>query len=106
MWLTLQVVFGPSMTALTFHVARSMRDNGMLGPGDNVVLDPISHGANVWPWVRLAKATGAEVLMMRGLGLGASVDGFGGGGSVGWQGDWAGWGREGRRAGVLAERCI
>ena len=33
----------------------------MMAPGDNIVLDPISHGANVWPWVQLAKAFNVEV---------------------------------------------
>ena len=56
-----EVAFGASMTALTFHVARALRDSGTLRQGDNVVLDPISHGANVWPWVRLAEASGAHV---------------------------------------------
>jgi len=60
-----EVVFGPTMTALAYHVARSIRAGGTPGarlrPGDNVVLDPLGHGANVWPWVQLAEACGAEV---------------------------------------------
>eukprot|EP00928_Gymnodinium_smaydae_P095613 TRINITY_DN8258_c0_g1_i1.p1 TRINITY_DN8258_c0_g1~~TRINITY_DN8258_c0_g1_i1.p1 ORF type:complete len:740 (-),score=157.21 TRINITY_DN8258_c0_g1_i1:271-2490(-) len=56
-----EVAFGPTMTALTFHLARSFQREGFLRPGDNVVLDPISHGANVWTWAQLAKASGAEV---------------------------------------------
>eukprot|EP00930_Biecheleria_cincta_P039847 TRINITY_DN27349_c0_g1_i1.p1 TRINITY_DN27349_c0_g1~~TRINITY_DN27349_c0_g1_i1.p1 ORF type:complete len:736 (-),score=116.25 TRINITY_DN27349_c0_g1_i1:466-2673(-) len=57
-----EVAFGPSMTALVFHLASAFRnDASLFKPGDNVVLDPISHGGNVWPWVRLAKACGAEV---------------------------------------------
>mmetsp|Transcript_102499 Transcript_102499/g.316308 ORF Transcript_102499/g.316308 Transcript_102499/m.316308 type:complete len:760 (+) Transcript_102499:64-2343(+) len=56
-----EAVFGASMTALAFHLARALRGSGRLGPGDNVVLDPISHGANVFPWKHLAEACGAEV---------------------------------------------
>jgi cysteine desulfurase family protein (TIGR01976 family) len=56
-----EVAFGPSMTALTFHLAEALRNNSSLTAGDNVVLDPMSHGANVWTWVRLAEACGAEV---------------------------------------------
>ena len=60
-----EIVFGPTMTALTYHLARALRGSGRLGPGDNVVLDPLGHGANVWPWVQLAKACGAEVRWLR-----------------------------------------
>ena len=56
-----EVVFGPTMTALTYHLARSLRNSGRIGAGDNVVIDPLGHGANVWTWVQLAKACGAEV---------------------------------------------
>ncbi|CAJ1328188.1 unnamed protein product [Effrenium voratum] len=56
-----EIAFGPSMTALAYHLARSFRNGQVLQPGDNVVLDPISHGANVWTWVQLAKSAGAEV---------------------------------------------
>jgi len=35
-----EVVFGPSMTALSFKVAGGLRSS--LGPGSNVVLDPFS----------------------------------------------------------------
>ena len=63
-----EVVFGASMTALVLHLARA------LGPAlaaseatsgtrnsRNIVLDPMSHGANVWPWLQLARGLGAEV---------------------------------------------
>ena len=68
-----EVVFGPSMTSLTFHVARALERHARLrhaGGGDtllwpqahaNVVLDPFSHHANISPWVRMAEAVGAEV---------------------------------------------
>eukprot|EP00929_Paragymnodinium_shiwhaense_P084549 TRINITY_DN45205_c0_g1_i1.p1 TRINITY_DN45205_c0_g1~~TRINITY_DN45205_c0_g1_i1.p1 ORF type:complete len:408 (-),score=72.65 TRINITY_DN45205_c0_g1_i1:847-1998(-) len=56
-----EIVFGPSMTALTFHVARALQNSGHLEKGDNIVLDPISHGANVSTWKRLAATCGASV---------------------------------------------
>ena len=69
-----EVVFGPSMTALAFHLSRALRDSGRLQQGDNVVLDPISHGANVWPWERLAEATGVEVRWLPVASESAGVD--------------------------------
>jgi len=56
-----EVVFGPTMTALAYHVSRALGNSGVINPGDNVVLDPISHGANIWTWVQLAERCGAEV---------------------------------------------
>jgi cysteine desulfurase family protein (TIGR01976 family) len=53
------VVFGPSMTALTFHfsaaVGRSLR------PGDEIVCTRLDHDANVWPWMVAADRAGARV---------------------------------------------
>jgi len=56
-----EIAFGPSMTALVLHLTQALRNDSFAGPGDNIVLDPISHGSNVWSWVRLAAAVGAEV---------------------------------------------
>ena len=56
-----EVVFGPSMTALTFHVARAAEQSIALGCGDEVVLDPLSHAANIAPWQWLANQRGATV---------------------------------------------
>lgn len=64
-----EVVFGPSMTALSFHVARALGNSRLIAPGDNVVLDPISHGANVWPWVQMARRQGLEVRWLPVTGL-------------------------------------
>ena len=55
-----EVVFGPSMTMLTFHVARALEAT-LLQRGDEIVLDPLSHRANVSPWRRLAQKRGATV---------------------------------------------
>ena len=49
------VVFGPSATALTYLVSRTIARNW--GPADEVVLSRLDHDANVRPWVQ----TGATV---------------------------------------------
>lgn len=49
------VVFGPSATALTYLVARTLAAGWQ--PGDEVVLSRLDHDANVRPWVQ----TGATV---------------------------------------------
>uniref|UniRef100_A0A7S1AS02 Aminotransferase class V domain-containing protein n=1 Tax=Noctiluca scintillans TaxID=2966 RepID=A0A7S1AS02_NOCSC len=60
-----EVVFGNNTTTLAFHLARHIaRGGGNSAPwvaGENVVLDPLSHQANVSPWVNAARAAGVEV---------------------------------------------
>lgn len=53
------VVFGRSMTALTFDLARTMAKDWQ--PGDEVVVSRLDHDANVRPWVLAAEAVGATV---------------------------------------------
>jgi len=43
-----EVSFGPSMTTLTFALARSL--GRTLGPGDEIVVTTLDHDANVAPW--------------------------------------------------------
>ena len=52
------IVFGPSMTALTFHLARSLAET--IKPGDEVVVTTLDHDANVTPWADL-EAAGAVI---------------------------------------------
>lgn len=52
------IVFGASMTALTFHLARSFGET--LQPGDEIVVTNLDHDANVSPWTDLA-AQGAVI---------------------------------------------
>ena len=52
------IVFGASMTALTFHLARSFGDT--IRPGDEIVVTNLDHDANVAPWLDLA-AQGATI---------------------------------------------
>jgi cysteine desulfurase family protein (TIGR01976 family) len=53
------VVFGPSMTALTFAFARAVAR--MLRPGDEIVCTRLDHDANVAPWLAAARDSGATV---------------------------------------------
>jgi cysteine desulfurase family protein (TIGR01976 family) len=51
------VVFGRSMTALTFHLARTLAAGW--GPGDEVVVTRLDHDANIRSWVHAAESVGA-----------------------------------------------
>ena len=53
------VVFGRSMTALTFEMSRTLAQHW--GPGDEVVVTRLDHDANIRPWVIAAERAGATV---------------------------------------------
>ncbi|MEU4443289.1 cysteine desulfurase-like protein [Actinosynnema sp. NPDC050801] len=53
------VVFGRSMTQLTYDFARTVARTWR--PGDEVVVTRLDHDANVRPWVQAAEAVGAVV---------------------------------------------
>ncbi len=53
------IVFGRSMTALTFDMARTLA--ATWAPGDEVVVTRLDHDANIRPWVLAAEAVGATV---------------------------------------------
>ena len=53
------VVFGRSMTQLTFDVSRTLASTWR--PGDEVVVSRLDHDANVRPWVIAAERAGATV---------------------------------------------
>ncbi|WP_406832689.1 cysteine desulfurase-like protein [Pedococcus sp. KACC 23699] len=53
------VVFGRSMTALTFDLSRTLAKDW--GPGDEVVVSRLDHDANIRPWILAAEAVGATV---------------------------------------------
>jgi cysteine desulfurase family protein (TIGR01976 family) len=53
------IVFGRSMTQLTYDVARAFAKGW--GPGDEVVVTRLDHDANIRPWVQAAEAVGATV---------------------------------------------
>src|SRR5580693_6203385 len=53
------VILGPSMTALTYRLARTLA--GRWGPGDEIVVTRLEHDANIRPWVQAAERAGAGV---------------------------------------------
>ena len=53
------VVFGRSMTTLTYDMARALAKQW--GPGDEVVVTRLDHDANIRPWVSAAEGAGATV---------------------------------------------
>jgi cysteine desulfurase family protein (TIGR01976 family) len=53
------VIFGPSMTALTYRLAAALAKDWE--PGDVVVVSRLDHDANVRPWVQAAERAGATV---------------------------------------------
>lgn len=53
------IVFGRSMTQLTYDFARTLAKSW--GPGDEVIVTRLDHDANIRPWVQAAEAVGATV---------------------------------------------
>ena len=53
------VVFGRSMTQLTYDVARALAKQW--GPGDEIVVTRLDHDGNIRPWVDVAASAGATV---------------------------------------------
>ena len=53
------VVFGRSMTALTFDLARTLAATWR--PGDEVIVTRLDHDANIRPWLYAAQGVGATV---------------------------------------------
>jgi cysteine desulfurase family protein (TIGR01976 family) len=54
-----EIVFGPNMTTLTFHVARSL--GRKFPPGSQIVVTELDHRANVDPWLDMARMWNFEV---------------------------------------------
>jgi cysteine desulfurase family protein (TIGR01976 family) len=53
------IVFGRSMTQLTYDFARTLAKTW--APGDEVVVTRLDHDANVRPWIQAAEAVGATI---------------------------------------------
>ena len=53
------IVFGRSMTQLTYDLSRAVAKTWR--PGDEVVVSRLDHDANVRPWIQAAEAAGAVV---------------------------------------------
>lgn len=54
-----EVIFGRSMTALTFEMSRTL--SAQWQPGDEIVVTRLDHDANVRPWVIAAANAGATI---------------------------------------------
>ena len=54
-----EIVFGPNMTSLTFHVSRALGKSW--GQDDEIVVTELDHHANVAPWKRLESERGVKV---------------------------------------------
>jgi cysteine desulfurase family protein (TIGR01976 family) len=54
-----EVIFGRSMTALTFDLSRTL--SAQWRPGDEIVVTRLDHDANVRPWVIAAANAGAAI---------------------------------------------
>ncbi len=54
-----EIVFGPNMTTLTFHLSRALARTWQRG--DEVIVTDSDHDANVTPWVLAARDAGATV---------------------------------------------
>ena len=54
-----EVVIGPSMTALTFHMSRSICHD--FKPGDEIIITRMEHEGNVGPWITIAQDMGLVV---------------------------------------------
>jgi len=53
------VVFGRSMTQITFDISRALSREW--GPDDEIVVTRLDHDANIRPWVRAAELSGAQL---------------------------------------------
>jgi len=54
-----EIVVGPSMTALTFALSRSLAHE--IEPGDEIVVTRMDHDGNIAPWLAIAQERGANV---------------------------------------------
>ena len=54
-----EVIIGPSMTALTFHLSRSICHDFV--PGDEIIITRMEHEGNVGAWLEIAKDKGLTV---------------------------------------------
>ncbi len=48
-----EIIFGQNMTAITFHLSRSL--GRLFEPGDEIILSQMDHDANVEPWRLMAR---------------------------------------------------
>lgn len=54
-----EIIFGQSMTSITFHLARSI--GKFLNAGDEIIVSQMDHDANINPWLLMARDHGLKV---------------------------------------------
>jgi cysteine desulfurase family protein (TIGR01976 family) len=54
-----EIVFGPNMTTLTYHLSRAL--GRALAPGDEIIVTELDHHANIDPWKALESERGIVV---------------------------------------------
>ncbi len=54
-----EIIVGPSMTSLTFRLARALTRE--MEPGDEIVVTQMDHDANVAPWLTMAQERGLTI---------------------------------------------
>ncbi len=54
-----EIILGPNMTTLTFHLSRSIAAG--FAPGDEIIVSGLDHAANVDPWLAIAADRGLIV---------------------------------------------
>ena len=74
-----EIMFGYNCSNLMFHLARAFENSGLIGSGDNIVISPACHDANIAPWAYLAKHSGAglrwmEMVANKGVSEGDRID--------------------------------
>ena len=55
-----EIMFGYNCSNLMFHLSSALANSSVLGPGDNVLLSPACHDANVASWMWMARNSGAQ----------------------------------------------
>jgi cysteine desulfurase family protein (TIGR01976 family) len=58
-----EIVFGPNMTTLAFHLSRAL--GRCLNPDDEVVATELEHHANIAPWQALERERGVRLRLVR-----------------------------------------
>lgn len=58
-----EIIFGPNMSTLTFHLSRALGRG--FGPGDEIVVTELDHHANIDPWRALAQDRGVTIRQVR-----------------------------------------
>lgn len=54
-----EIIFGPTMTSLTFRVAQGL--GRLFKPGDEIIVTQMCHEGNVSPWLQMAEDRGLKV---------------------------------------------